>query len=44
VRCLKNDTCVSVDGTFLGRWEKDESGNNRYSINLVSISGNPTKD
>ena len=40
VRCLPNGEAVSVDGTHLGHDLPDRSGN-RYSINLVSVAGNP---
>jgi len=42
VRVLKNSgETVSLDGTHLGHNLPDKRGN-RYCINLVSISGNPT--
>mmetsp|Transcript_20694 Transcript_20694/g.44093 ORF Transcript_20694/g.44093 Transcript_20694/m.44093 type:complete len:291 (-) Transcript_20694:84-956(-) len=40
VRCLGDGECVSVDGTHLGHNIPD--GQNRYCINIVSVSGQPS--
>ena len=45
VRCLSNDEVVSLAGTHLGHNLPDGDPTrpvNRYSINLVTISGSPT--
>ena len=45
VRCLKNGEVVSLAGTHLGHNRPDGDPIrpvNRYSINLVTISGSPT--
>ena len=42
VRCLPNNEMVSLDGTYLGKLRINSDGKNRYSVNLVSIAGNPT--
>eukprot|EP01084_Bolivina_argentea_P203942 348237_1 len=38
VRCLKNGECVSLGGTHLGHNIPDKAGENRYCINLVSMT------
>lgn len=38
VRVLDNNDCVSVDGTYLGKYDPDRFGN-KYSINLACVAG-----
>lgn len=41
VRVLKSGAVVSPDGTHLGAYKPDRHGD-RYSINLISVSGTPS--